>query len=83
MNYKKALVTVNWIKLIIICILLLYEIVCKFIDLKCEFPDGTFIDIPITFAPSILSQSESQEPLNPVCPVTITVLFWNVFFNSL
>ena len=33
-----------------------------------------FIDIPITFAPRILSQRESHEPLNPVWPITITVL---------
>ena len=47
--------------------------------IKFEGFEGILLDTPTTLAPSDASHSESQLPLNPVWPVTITVLLLKVF----
>ena len=43
---------------------------------------GGIKEYPVTLAPSSLSHIDSQEPLNPVCPVTRTFFPLNIFFKS-
>ena len=43
--------------------------------------DLGFNEIPFTLAPNSLSKIESQLPLNPVCPVIRTFLFFQNFLN--
>ncbi len=40
---------------------------------------GILFDMPVTFAPKSVNQVTSHDPLNPVCPVTIILLFLNIF----
>ena len=56
---------------------------CNLIALKCDGFEGISIDNPITSAPKIFNHKESQDPLNPVCPVTITFLPLKIFENSI
>ena len=41
---------------------------------------GIFWETPITLDPREMSQAVSQDPLKPVCPVTIIFLFLKIFF---
>mgnify|MGYP001483943710 FL=1 len=46
---------------------------------KFEGLVGMLDEIPKTLAPKFLSDKVSQDPLKPVCPVTIIFLFLKIF----